>query len=374
MIYFDNAATTLIKPPGVAEAVSEAFNTMGNPGRGGHFAARLAAEAVYDCRATASDFFEIAPERIAFTQNATHALNIAIMSLVAPHSHVVISGFEHNSVTRTLAALNAEITVAAERLFDPAYSVESFEKCIRNDTAAVIVNHVSNVFGFVQPLDEIAEICRKKKVPLIVDAAQSAGILPLSAEKLGAAYIAMPGHKALFGPQGTGMLLCGQTPKPLLYGGTGSYSMLDTMPEELPDRVEAGTLNVPGICGLTAGLRFVMRVGLPTIQMRERNLMRSFVEGLRKLECSHVYAGDETTQIGAVSVVFPALDCEQAGAVLNDAQIAVRSGLHCSPLAHRSAGTLQSGTVRFSFSVMNNEAEVRDVLHLFETAKDIQKK
>ena len=362
MIYFDNAATTLRKPPGVAQAVAEAVSVMGNPGRSGHTAARLAADAVYACRMLASELFEIEPTDVVFTMNATHGLNIAIRSLVPPGGRVVISGFEHNSVTRTLEALHASVSVAGDRLFDPAYSLHSFEAAIRPDSDAVIVNHISNVFGYVQPLEEIAELCSRKGVPLIVDAAQSAGVLPLSAEKLHAAYIAMPGHKALFGPQGSGLLLCGRKPEPLLYGGTGSYSMLRTMPEELPDRIEAGTLNVPGICGLAEGLRFVMQTGFSVIRHREENLLRSFCMGMRDLPGWRLCGGE--VQIGALSLVPSGTDCETAAEWLSEHGIAVRAGLHCSPLAHRSAGTDRTGTVRFSFSCLNTEAEVRDALTL----------
>lgn len=364
MIYFDNAATSLKKPPGVTQAVAEALSVMGNPGRSGHTAARLAADAVYECRTLASDFFEVEPTNAVFTMNATHGLNIAIRSLVPEGGRVVISGFEHNSVTRVLAALRARVAVAGDRLFDRANSLRSFETMLRPDTDAVIVNHVSNVFGFVQPLEEIAELCYRKKVPLIIDAAQSAGVLPLSVEKLHAAFIAMPGHKALFGPQGSGLLLCGSEPKPLLYGGTGSYSMLQTMPEELPDRIEAGTLNVPGICGLAAGMRFVMQTGLSTIRRREENLLRSFCTGIKPLDQWTVYRGENGTQVGALSLVCRGVDCETAADWFSEHGIAVRGGLHCSPLAHRSAGTDRTGTVRLSFSYLNTEAEVRDALQL----------
>ena len=357
MIYLDNAATTLIKPPGVREAVAEAIGSMGNPGRSGHIAATHAADAVFRCRTIASELFDLSVNGVVFTLNATHALNIAIRTLVAPNAKVVISGFEHNSVTRLLHALNAEITVAGDRLFDTAYSVESFDRAITPDTAAVIVNHVSNVFGFIQPLEEIAALCRKKHVPLIVDAAQSAGVLPLSCEKLGAAFIAMPGHKSLFGPQGTGLLLCNDTPEPLLYGGTGSYSLLASMPEELPDRIEAGTLNVPGICGLSAGLQFISEQGTDRIRTHEEALRKILTEKLQQLPDCRVFCGSAANQVGTVSAVFENTDVEAAAQWLAERGIAVRAGLHCAPLAHRSAGTEKTGTVRFGVSALNTVTE-----------------
>lgn len=365
MIYLDNAATTVKKPPQVAEAVADAIRCMGNPGRSGHRAAQLAAEAVFECRELASDFFELPAANVVFTMNATHALNIAIRSLVAPGRRVVISGFEHNSVTRPLAALNAEIIVAGTKLFDAEGCLAEYDRTITPDTAAVIVSHISNVFGFVQPLERIAAICAARNVPLIVDAAQSAGVLPISVEKLHAAFVAMPGHKTLFGPQGTGLLLCGTCPQPLLYGGTGAYSLQQSMPEELPERIEAGTLNVPGICGLAEGLKYVQKRGTQNIRMHEKNLTQLLSSHLKTLPGCRVFYTDADCHLGAVSVVFEGKDCEQVAEELSEHGIAVRSGLHCAPLAHRSAGTLKTGTVRFSVCDMNTEAEIRKFSAIF---------
>ena len=255
MIYLDSAATSLLKPPSVARAASMAIRTMASPGRGGHSAAMRAADTVFACRAAAAALFHVPePERVVFTMNATHALDIAIHSLVSPGDPVVISGYEHNSVTRPLYALGAQVRVAASPLFDPAAAVDAFRRALPGARAAVCTM-VSNVFGYLLPVQEIAELCAAARVPLIVDASQAAGCVALDASALGAAFVAMPGHKGLLGPQGTGILLCFAQPEPLLYGGTGSQSMLQTMPEQLPDRLEAGTHNVPGIAGLLAGIR-----------------------------------------------------------------------------------------------------------------------
>lgn len=366
MIYLDNAATTLRKPPEVIHAVNQAMETMGNPGRGAHKASSLAAQAVFHCREVAAALFDSSPANVVFAPNATHGLNIAIQSVIPRGSHVVISGFEHNSVTRPLTALNAEVSVAGNRLFDREYSIQSFTNAIRQDTAAVIVNHVSNAFGFIQPLEEIAEICDRKQVPLIVDAAQSAGVLQLSAEKLHAAFIAMPGHKSLFGPQGSGILLCGAKTKPLLYGGTGNESLQQTMPEDLPERLEAGTVNVPGICGLCAGMEFVLQTGLKTIKQKEHELMQFFCDEMMTMQGVRVFRDLHGEQIGSVSAVFPNADCEFVAEKLSHLGIAVRSGLHCAPLAHQSAGTVKTGTVRFSFSAMNTKREVYEVLKIIQ--------
>ena len=206
---------------------------------------------------------------------------------------------------------------------------------------------MSNVFGYLTPITEIAEVCRESGVPLIVDASQSAGCLDLDFPALGAAYAAMPGHKGLLGPQGTGLLLCAQTAPPLLAGGTGSDSANPEMPEYLPDRLEAGTVNVPGIAGLQAGMDYLRRVGPDTIRKREHRQVERCARGLEKLGV-RVFSGVEQT--GTVSFV-PERDCEEVAAILAERGIAVRAGLHCAPLAHKSAGTLETGTVRVSFGV-----------------------
>lgn len=274
MIYLDSAATTFQKPLSVSYAMQRAMRTMSSPGRGGYAAARAAEETAFRCRSLAAELFGVpSPEQVVFTSNATHALNIAIRSLVPEGGRVAVSGYEHNAVTRPLHALGARIKVAASPLFDRAALLRAFENSISPELDAVVCTHVSNVFGFVLPIEEIAALCRAEGVPLIVDASQSAGILPLELDTLGAAFIAMPGHKGLYGPQGTGLLLCAHDAAPLLYGGTGSASLEQTMPDFLPDRLEAGTHNMPGIAGLEAGLRFV-REKRGSIERHERALMR----------------------------------------------------------------------------------------------------
>lgn len=362
MIYFDSAATTLQKPDSVSKAMQSALRTMSSPGRGGHPAAMRAANVAFQCRSELAELFHVTdPERVVFTMNATHALNLAIKTLVPPGGKVVISGYEHNAVTRPLEALGAHVTVAEAPLFQADAVAEAFRRCISDDTCAVICNHVSNVFGFVQPLEEIAAVCRERGVPLIVDASQSAGILPLDMEKLDAAFIAMPGHKGLYGPQGTGVLLCGkeQEVHPLLEGGTGSLSAMQQMPDFLPDRLEAGTHNMPGIAGLLAGVRYVRQRGVDQICRRERYLAHLMAEKLRGVPGVQVFASENLRQqAGVLSIVPEKADVEALGEELGRRGIAVRAGLHCAPLAHRSAGTLKTGTVRLSFSDFNTSEEV----------------
>lgn len=366
MIYFDSAATTFQKPRSVAAAMEDALATMSSPGRGGYGAAMRAADAAFACREALAELYHLKnPEQVVFTMNATHALNIAIKSLVPKGGRAVISGYEHNAVTRPLAALGAETAVAAGPLFHPEAVEAAFDREITPGTDAVICNHVSNVFGFVQPVEAVAAICRSRGVPFIIDASQSAGVLPLDMEALGAAFIAMPGHKGLYGPQGTGVLLCGQGVETatLLEGGTGSMSLQQAMPDFLPDRLEAGTHNMPGIAGLLAGVQFVRSQGLGAICRRERLLALLAADGLKKLPGVRVYAQpDLADQAGVVSFTAEGREVEALAGALAERGIAVRAGLHCAPLAHETAGTVDTGTVRVSFSDHNTPGEVEDFL------------
>lgn len=345
MIYLDNGATSFHKPKAVKQAMRWALERCANPGRGGYGAAMDAAKTVFACREAAARLFECDAERVVFTSNCTHGLNIAIRSLVKPGARVVVSGFEHNAVTRPLSALHTKLTVAGRQLFDWEDTLSRFEDTLKKGADAAVFTHVSNVFGYILPATELAALCRRYGVPFIIDAAQSAGVLPISLKKLGADFIAMPGHKGLLGPQGTGLLLCGEVPEPILYGGTGSASRQQAMPDELPDRAEAGTLNVPGIAGLREGLRYVETMGTENILRREQKQAENCVKSLKKLGFQ-VFSGPHQT--GTVSFV-PKMDCEEAAQRLASRGIAVRAGLHCAPLAHESAGTLESGTVRVSF-------------------------
>ena len=361
MIYLDSAATSFQKPPEVRAAVLRAMERCASPGRGGYREAMTGAETVYRCRERCADFFDCAPEQVVFTSSATHSLNIAIKSMVGRGDRVVVSAFEHNAVMRPLAAIGAAIVVAESKLFDRAGTLAAFRETVTPDTKAVICTHVSNVFGFILPLREIAALCRERNVPLIVDAAQSAGILPLSLRELGAAYLAMPGHKGLYGPQGTGVLICGQVPEQtLLEGGTGSLSQQLDMPDFLPDRLEPGTANVPGIAGLEAGLRFVQRTGLREIAEREAAMIRHAAKRLERMGRIRVFSGPD--QSGVLSVQFADHDCETAAELLARKGIAVRAGLQCAPLAHAAAGTLETGTVRLSTSAFSTERDIDSFL------------
>ena len=366
MIYLDSAATTFQKPPSVTAAMQDALLTMSSPGRGGYPAAMTAAETAFQCRSELAELFGVGnPERVVFTSSATHGLNIAIKSLVPPGGKAVVSGYEHNAVTRPLTALGAEVSAAEAPLFRQSEVAAAFDRLIVPGTDAVICNHISNVFGFIQPVEAIAAMCRERGVPFIIDASQSAGVLPLNLDRLEAAFIAMPGHKGLYGPQGTGVLLCGENipVRTLLEGGTGSLSMQQEMPDFLPDRLEAGTHNMPGIAGLLAGVRFVKQRGMANILNHERRLTLLAAEGIRMLPGAKVLAMPGLReQAGVLSFVPLKKDVEEVGTRLAEQGIAVRTGLHCAPFAHKSAGTLDTGTVRVSFSDFNTRLEVYRLL------------
>ena len=338
MIYLDSAATSLQKPPAVGEAVLRAINSCASPGRGVHAPAMAAAETVLRCREEAAALLGVNdPACVVFTHNATHGLNIAIRSLVTPGMPVAVSCLEHNAVMRPLYDLGAEIRVAEAPLFDPEGMIAAFRRILPGAGAAVCT-HVSNVFGCRLPIREISEACREYGMPLILDASQSAGSEELDFSASGAAFCAMPGHKGLLGPQGTGLLLCREKGIPLLRGGTGGESESREMPEHLPDRLEAGTLNVCGIAGLLEGIRYVRAHTPRSLGKIEHELIEELKDGLRRQEGLRLYEGAE--QRGILSLTADALSCEEMAERLGEARICVRSGLHCAPLAHRSAGTL----------------------------------
>ena len=354
MIYLDNGATSFPKPQEVSQAVARALEQGANPGRGGYGAAMEAGNLVLNCREAAGRLFHCKPEQVVLTANCTQGLNIAIGSLIKEGDRVLISGFEHNAVVRPLYARKVDLRIAGRRLFQWEEILESFRRELRRGVDAAVFTYVSNVFGYILPVEKLAALCREAGVPFILDAAQAAGSLKVSME-LGADFIAMPGHKGLLGPQGTGLLLCGQPGKPLLYGGTGSQSRSHEMPQDLPERLEPGTLNVPGAAGLAAGISIVERKGTDAIFHREHTQAEKLSRDLRNLGF-RVFAGEH--QAGTVSFQGKR-DCEEIAAYLGKRGIAVRAGLHCAPLAHESAGTIAQGTVRVSFGHEANDGQRR---------------
>lgn len=353
MIYLDNAATTLYKPRAVEQAMRRAMYGAAGYARGGYAAAARAGELVYACREQAAALFGVRdPARVVFTMNATHALNIAIHALVQPDSRVIVSGYEHNAVMRPLTARNIEPTVLDAPLWDSAAMVEAVRNALRDGAELMILNHVSNVFGYAVPLDEIAPLLERAGVSLILDASQSAGVLPIDVKRYPClAAVCMPGHKALYGPMGTGILLALDdriAAEPLLTGGTGSLSERMQQPDFLPDALESGTPNVPGLAGLAAGIAFVRSVTPERIAAQERRLIRELVRALSAVPCIECFTG--APQTGVLSFRVPGVPSEHIAETLAHEGICTRAGLHCAPLAHRTAATEDTGTVRLSLS------------------------
>ena len=376
MIYLDNAATTYPKPPSVRQAVEEAFLRYGaNPGRGGHAMAMASAAQMYACREALAEFFGLEdPGGVIFTANCTAALNYVIKGLLSRGGHAVISSCEHNAVIRPLTALAARgVTYTEAEVYpnDTPRTVESFRRAIRPDTRLILCTHASNVGGWRLPIRELGALAHRFALPFAVDAAQSAGILPIHMAYDNVDFLCMPGHKALYGPMGTGVLLCrGETRlETVLEGGTGSASLSPEQPEELPDRLESGTLNVPGICGLHAGLRFVQQHGRETLAVRETACMRRLYDGVANVRGIrlHTLRPDLRHTVPMVTLTVDGLSSETVAAQLSEMGIAVRAGLHCAPSAHRRMGTLPQGAVRFCPSAFTTAAEVD------ETAKNLCK-
>jgi len=371
MIYLDNAATTLVKPPEVWKSVFSAMKMCATPGRGTHTAAMRAADRVLSLREKAAVLFGVSsPENVILTYNATYGLNLAIHTLSTQYKRAVVSGFEHNAVIRPLSLFGVEIEYIRSPLFDQDAFISELNEKLNRSPCFVVCTHVSNVFGFRLPVNEVLDICTAKNIPCIIDASQSAGTCSLKEISRLADFIAMPGHKGLYGPQGTGLLICNRVPVPLFAGGTGGNSSSIDMPDFLPDRVEAGTVNVPGAAGLTEGLEFVARKGEKQILKHEIILKNEACDRLSAIQGIHpIWSKEDELQSGTFSFLTDQTSAEEMAQKLGERNIAVRAGLHCAPQAHITAGTFEQGTVRVSFSAFNTK---RDVLELCQNVKDIQ--
>lgn len=369
-IYFDHAATSWPKPPSVPEAVARYFGDAGgNPGRSGHRMSIAAAQLVEEARDRVATLLGVGdPGRIAFTKNATEALNVAIYGLVAPGGHVVTTSCEHNSVMRPLRhleSLGAEVTVVpgdAAGMIDAA----AVAAALRPDTSLLVTVHGSNVTGALLPVSTIATAARERGVPYLVDASQTAGAIPIDCAALGIPLLAFTGHKALLGPTGTGGLVVGEgiTVPALLRGGTGSRSDLEVQPDFLPDSLESGTLNVAGLAGLGAAVGHLLSVGVSAVADHERALVDRFRRGAAAIDGVVLYGPDDPAlRCGVVSFNVTGLSCSEVGTMLDrDFDIMSRVGLHCSPGTHRTIGTFPTGTVRFGFGLSNTPTEVDTAL------------
>jgi cysteine desulfurase family protein len=359
MIYLDNAATSFPKPDGVIAAMTSFMrDTCANPGRAGHRMAIETARRVFGARETVAEFFGASDSsRVIFTQNITMALNMVIRGFLRPGDRVLATSMEHNSVMRPLRRMEREqginVDIArgdADGLIDP----DSMAALVRPDTRLIIINHGSNVNGALQDAEAIMRKTRERNpaAAILLDTAQTAGVIPVSLDSLPADFLAFTGHKGLLGPQGTGGLILrkGIDPEPLMTGGTGSRSEHELQPDFAPDRYESGTLNNPGIIGLAEGIRHITRMGLAAVRERELTLAERLIAGLREIRgCSVQDNLPPERRIAVVSFTFGGIPCDAVGQYLNDAHdIMIRTGLHCAPAAHRTLGTFPDGSARVS--------------------------
>lgn len=366
-VYLDNAATSFPKPEAVYAAADRALRETGaNPGRGGHQPALAASRLIFETREAVAGLFGIADAaRVAFTASATEAINTALFGLLRPGDRVVTSSMEHNAVTRPLRVLQergvqvTKVPADGRGLLDPE---AVYRACRQAPTRLVVLSHCSNVTGSRQPIEEIAPWCRREGILFLLDAAQSAGLLPIRAEALGLDLLAAPGHKGLMGPPGTGFLYVrpGLQLTPLIYGGTGGNSQSDLAPEEMPERLEAGTLNTPGLAGLRAAIDFLQATGLGAVQARESALMAQLLAGLQQLPEVELYGPREPGLHGAaLSFNLIGRDPSEVGYLLDHQHgVFCRTGLHCAPDAHRSIGTFPRGTVRVSPGYFTTPEEI----------------
>lgn len=365
MIYFDNAATTLQKPPAVAEAMLQALQYLGNAGRGAHEPTLKAARVIYDTRVKLARLFGAGdPARIAFTSNATEALNCVLQRLFTPGDHVLTTVCEHNSVLRPLYLAEAHGVDVTHMQADALGRIDyaELDQNLRSQTKAVVITHASNLTGNLTDLKLVSDFTHKHGLLLVVDASQTAGSIPVDVVELGIDILCFTGHKGMMGPQGTGGIYVrpGLAVRPFKVGGSGVHSFLTTHPSEMPTVLEAGTLNGHGIAGLNAALDFLLATGIEKIHAHEDKLMRRFVQGVQNLPAVKLYGDYQAEKRAAiVALNIGTLDSAAVSDILwEDYQICVRAGAHCAPLLHRHFGTEKQGAVRFSFGYFNTEAEV----------------
>ncbi len=360
-VYLDNAATTYPKPPEVVKAVGDALTKYGgNPGRGSHVLSNRSGEVLFDCRSAIADLFSTSAENVSFTMNATQSLNFAIKGLINRGDHVLIDNFAHNASLRPLLALVNDGTCTYD-IFD-LRSLDSIERLIRSNTHVVIVTHHSNITSNSCSLDEISEICAIHRVKLIVDASQSAGHLPISmTDSAGITSLCMPGHKGLYGTMGVGVLVSSRDAeyRTIIEGGAGINSIDMKMPENLPERLEAGTLPMPAVCGLLKGVEFIKKTGIQRIHEKECRLSERLVRQMQKINGVRFFG---ETNGPVVSFNIDGISPAEIGKRLSENGVCVRTGYHCAPLAHKSVGSYENGSVRVSFSCFNRDSDVNELI------------
>lgn len=367
-VYLDNGSTSFPKAPGVAEAMSHFITEVGcNISRGGYETAYDLGDTIFETRSMLCRMFNFSEEKyVVFTPSVTYSLNFVIKGLLKSGDHVIMSSMEHNAVARPCQSLKdfgVEVTIVpCDR--DGVLDIDAFKNSFKENTKLVVMSHASNVCGTVLDAEEVGKICKEKGVFFALDAAQSAGVINIDFEKFNLSALCLTGHKGLLGPQGTGALLLrhelAEALDPVISGGTGSASHLLTMPEFMPDKFEAGTLNLPGIIGLNASLEYIRRVGIDTIFETEKQLAQLFIEEIDKLpNVKIIGVRDWNKRVGTVSLDFESIDNAEVSFILDSEYgIMTRCGLHCAPLAHQTLGTYPQGTVRFAFGHKNTEEDV----------------
>ena len=365
MIYLDNSATTLIKPPQVAQAVYDAINTMGNSGRGAYNSSISSSIVLYETRELIAEMFNLHyPEQVAFTLNATEALNTAINGLISNNDHIITTELEHNSVLRPLYRLEekgTELTIIKANDWGNINYID-IEKAIKYNTKAIVCTHCSNLTGNVLDIAKIGEICKRHNILFILDASQSAGIFDIDMEKQNIDVVCFTGHKSLYGPQGTGGICIkkGVNISPLKVGGSGIKTFEKTAPSSMPEHIEAGTVNSHSIAGLKAGLEFIQKTGLSKIREKENMLVDLFYNSIKNIKDIKIYGDFSTKERGPI--VSLNLGNYSSSSVSDELferfEIATRSGGHCAPLMHKALSTEKQGAVRFSFSYFNTKDEV----------------
>lgn len=378
MIYFDNGATTFPKPQNVIRAVNSTLRSYGaNPGRSGHRMSLAASKIIYDCRVSCSKLFDLhSPESVIFTLNCTSALNTVIKGVLKSGDHAVISSLEHNAVLRPLEFLKArgvEYSVADCVPYDDEETINNFRNAIKDNTRLVICTHASNVFGLKLPVERIAALCKIYGILFCVDAAQSAGVIPISMRESGIDFLCTSGHKGLYGPMGTGVLAVNtdKLPESLIQGGTGSMSASRSQPDVLPDKYESGTPNLSGIAGLNEGVKFVLAKNPMQIWKAETAHACRLYDRLSRIEGVILYTRrpDIKYSVPVISFNIDTLDSEQTASILSDRfGVAVRAGLHCAPLAHEFFRTEEVGTVR---AVMSAYTDNRQIDYLADSVRKI---
>ena len=371
LVYLDNAATSWPKPPAVGEAMIDFLrDSAANPGRGGHALSLEAGRMLLLCRQRLAAFFGVRDaSRMVFTASATHALNMALFGVLRPGDHCLTTSLEHNAVARPLHHLSlqgVEVTIVPGEA-DGSLQLEAVARAIRKNTKLIAMTHASNVCGTMLPVKQVGELARQAGALFLLDAAQTAGVIPIDVASLGLDMLAVPGHKSLLGPPGIGALYIGAGVDivPLFYGGTGSFSAQMAMPEEYPDRLEVGTLNTVGIAGLAASLDYISKRGLSDIYRHERELVVRFRRGLSGIAGVTVYGQAEGAPIVAFNIKN--LGSTEVAHILDaNFGLATRAGLHCAPLAHRTLGTLSQGAVRVSPGPFSTAKEIDKLLTAVE--------